>query len=213
MVWVAVRNFMVLLPLAVIWNQLEVFSADWTPISKRQVNIWACIMQIFFKKKSWLVCLHGWVHLSHRQGSGERRFVSFSSSFPFLLPLIFLSLHSTAVFHIAVKMSVPVSEVNTFEWKRLLVFEVWTSAFPGEWQFAFCTSFSSAQGCALMVHSTLAGEVVASYLCGVGETGLSQRILFFFFKLLFSWQSIQTSRHWFGYWGTRPPQTIMKLLT
>lgn len=70
------------------------------------------------------MCLHGWVHLSHRQGSGERRFVSFSSSFPFLLPLIFLSLHSTAVFHIAVKMSVPVSEVNTFEWKRLLVFEV-----------------------------------------------------------------------------------------
>lgn len=36
-----------------------------------------------------------------------------------------------------------------------------------------------------MVHSTLAGEVVASYLCGVGETGLSQRILFFFLNYYF----------------------------
>lgn len=44
--------------------------------------------------------------------------------FPFFFLFIFLLLHSTALFHVAMKMSMLVSGVNTFEWKRLLVFEV-----------------------------------------------------------------------------------------
>lgn len=58
--------------------------------------------------------------------------------FPFFFLLIFLFLCSTAVFHVAVKASVLVSRVSTFEWKRRRVCEVLSSSIPkGGVRFAF----------------------------------------------------------------------------
>lgn len=50
------RNFMVLLLLAVTWNQLEAFSANWT-LYKRGRQISEHVSCRFFKKRSWLVSL------------------------------------------------------------------------------------------------------------------------------------------------------------
>lgn len=64
-----------------------------------------------------------WVHLSHTQGVLIGLFPFLSHSL-FSLLFIFLFCCVTAVFHLAVKMSMLLSEVNTFEWRGLLVFEV-----------------------------------------------------------------------------------------
>lgn len=107
----------------------------------------------------------------------------------------FISLSSSSYFPVAPQysgFSYCCENVRACEWSE----HVWMEEAAGFWslnfsiprgvtEFAFCTSFSPAQGCALTVRSTLAGEVVASYLCGVGETGLSQRILFFFLNYYF----------------------------
>lgn len=58
--------------------------------------------------------------------------------FPFFFLLIFLFLCCTAVFHVAVKVSVLVSRVSTFEWKRRWVWEALSSGIPkGGAGFAF----------------------------------------------------------------------------
>lgn len=59
--------------------------------------------------------------------------------FPFFFLLIFLFLCSTAVFHVAVRVSVLVSRAeSTFEWKRWWVWEALSSSIPkGGAGFAF----------------------------------------------------------------------------
>lgn len=78
MVWVAVRNAVALLEAS--WRQLlltELISLRGKQTAEHasgnlQEDILAC------------VSVHAWMHFSHRQGHGERCFVS--SSFPFLIP-------------------------------------------------------------------------------------------------------------------------------
>lgn len=75
MVWVAVRNVVALLEAS--WRQLlltELISLRGKQTAKHASGS--------FQEE--ILAVHAWVLLSHRQGSGERCFVS--SSFPFLLP-------------------------------------------------------------------------------------------------------------------------------
>lgn len=69
----------------------------------------------FFRKRSWLVCLclSGCAFLTDR-GVVKEGLFHFLLHLPFFFLLIFLFLCSTAVFHVAVKMSVLVSGVNMF---------------------------------------------------------------------------------------------------
>lgn len=82
------RNFMVLLPLAVTWNQLEAFSANST-LYKETGKYLSMYPAGFLRRDLGLWVCAFWLPLSRRQGSGERRFVLFSATFPFLLPTHF----------------------------------------------------------------------------------------------------------------------------
>lgn len=84
-------------------------------------------------------CMSGCLFLTDRGVVKEGLFY-FLLRFPFFFLLIFLFLCSTAVFHVALKVSVLVSRVSTFEWKRRRVCEVWSSSIPkGGAGFAFHT--------------------------------------------------------------------------
>jgi len=68
------------------------------------------------------LCTSGCIFLTDKGVVREGLF-HFLLHFPFFFLLTCLFPRSTAVFHVAVKMSVLLSRVSTVEWKRLLVFE------------------------------------------------------------------------------------------
>lgn len=74
--------------LAVTWNQLEAFSANWTLY--KEAGKYLSMYPAGFLRRDLGLWVHAfWLPLSHRQGSGERRFVLFSPTFFFLLPTHF----------------------------------------------------------------------------------------------------------------------------
>lgn len=130
------RNFMVLLPLAVTWNQLEAFNSDWI-LYKEAGKYLSMYPAGFLRRDLDLQVCTFWLPLSHRQGSGERRFVLFSLTFPFLLPTHFPVPLQHSSFSCCCE-SVLVGRVNTFEWKRRWVWEALSSSIPKGWAgFAF----------------------------------------------------------------------------
>lgn len=128
------------------------------------------------------------MHLSHRQGSGERCFVS--SSFPFLLPTLFpVPPQYRIFFHVAVKMPMLMSGVNTFEWKMVAGFWSPKASIPG-----------GSTGCVLCYflvrevpeeRCTFAGEFVARQLCVAGGWGGKAWVREFWILFTIFCQSIQ----------------------